>query len=122
MNVVFFKSKTFYAQELENSLKKRTGINLLITAIPKHIPGEAASSAFDLIKHYLPAIVPMTGALNGFLRNAGKNGEFRKCSISRHSFFGACGFSWVLAQKCVDDPPMQIYDDPLFYAGFIFNA
>jgi hypothetical protein len=79
MNVVFFKSKTFCAQELENSLKKRTGLNLLITAIPDYISGEAASSVFDQIKHYLPAIVPMTGALNGFLRNAGGNGEYSGC-------------------------------------------
>ena len=57
MNVVFFKSKTFCAQELENALKKRTGLNLLITAIPERIPPEATASVFDQIKHYLPAIV-----------------------------------------------------------------
>jgi spore maturation protein CgeB len=57
MNVVFFKSKTFLAQEMENSLKKRKDLNLLITNIPEKIPAQAAHSVLDQIKGHLPAII-----------------------------------------------------------------
>jgi spore maturation protein CgeB len=57
MNVVFFKSQTFLAKEIENALKKRTDINLLVAAIPDKIPSQAAHSIFNQIHHYLPAVI-----------------------------------------------------------------
>jgi spore maturation protein CgeB len=57
MNVVYFKSKTFLARELENALTKRNDLNLLVVAIPDKIPSEAAPSIIDRIKGHLPAIV-----------------------------------------------------------------
>jgi hypothetical protein len=46
MNVVFLKSKTFLAQEVENALKKRRDIQLITTAIPEHIPSETCAIGF----------------------------------------------------------------------------
>jgi spore maturation protein CgeB len=59
MNVVFLKSKTFCALEVENALKKRSGkdINLLIVAIPDKVPSQTAPSIFDRLRSHLPAIV-----------------------------------------------------------------
>jgi spore maturation protein CgeB len=57
MNVIFLKSKTFLAQEMENALKKRKDINLLITNIPEKIPSESAASVVEQMGNYLPAIV-----------------------------------------------------------------
>lgn len=41
MNVLFLKSKTFLAREVENALKKRVDIRPVITAIPEHLPRKA---------------------------------------------------------------------------------
>jgi len=57
MNVVFLKSKTFLAQEVENALKKRRDIQLITTAIPEHIPWENVPLVFEQIKPFLPALV-----------------------------------------------------------------
>ena len=57
MNVIFFKSHTFCAKEIENALKNRKNIKLIISAIPEKIPAEAAHQVFDQIKSYMPAIV-----------------------------------------------------------------
>ncbi len=57
MNVVFLKSKTFLARELENALEKRTDHNLLVVDIPQKIPSETAPGVIDQIKSRLPALV-----------------------------------------------------------------
>jgi Uncharacterized protein conserved in bacteria len=57
MNVLFLKSKTFLAQEVENALKKRNGIRPIITVLPENIPPENVASVFEQIKQYLPALV-----------------------------------------------------------------
>lgn len=57
MNVIFLKSKTFLAQEVENALKKRGDINLLVAALPERIPAQSAQSVFEHIKNRLPALV-----------------------------------------------------------------
>ena len=57
MNVIFFKSKTFLAREVENALRKRGDINLLVAALPERLPPHAAQSVFEQIKNRLPALV-----------------------------------------------------------------
>jgi spore maturation protein CgeB len=79
MNVVFFKSKTFCAQEVENALKKRRGINLLISSIPPQISPQAAQSVFDQLKSHVPAIIisinnagyDLQGALSDLIVSSG---------------------------------------------------
>jgi spore maturation protein CgeB len=81
MNVVFLKSKTFLAREIENALKKRSAIDvkLLVAAIPDEFPSQAAHSIFDQIRHHLPAIVisinntgyDLQGALSDLLISSG---------------------------------------------------
>jgi spore maturation protein CgeB len=79
MNVVFLKSKTFLALEVENALKNRTGIQLVSTAIPEHIPPEGVGLVFEQIKPFLPALVisinnagtDFQGALGGLIESSG---------------------------------------------------
>jgi spore maturation protein CgeB len=79
MNVVFFKSKTFLARELENALRKRNDIRLLVSAIPEKIPPQAAQSVVDQLSNHLPAIVisindagyDLQGVLSDLLSSAG---------------------------------------------------
>jgi spore maturation protein CgeB len=79
MNVVFLKSKTFLAQEVENALKKRRDIQLITTAIPEQIPSEHAPSVFGQIKPFLPALVisinnagtDFKGTLGGLIESSG---------------------------------------------------
>ncbi len=79
MNVVFFKSTTFLAREVENALKKREDINLLVASIPEKIPPQAAPSIIDRIAGHLPAAVisinnagyDLQGALSDLLSSSG---------------------------------------------------
>jgi spore maturation protein CgeB len=57
MNVIFFKSKTFLAREVENALKKRGDINLVVAALPERIPPHVAQSVFEQLKNRLPALI-----------------------------------------------------------------
>ena len=98
MNVVFFKSNTFLAQELENALKKRNDLNLLITSIPEKIPQQAAHSVIDQIKSHLPAVVIS-------INNAGYDVQGALCDLL--SSAGCYQCNWFL-------------DDP-FYEDIFFN-
>lgn len=79
MNVVFLKSKTFLAREVENALKKRTDARLLVTDVPEHIPPENVPSVFERIKPFLPALVisinnagtDFQGALGDLIESSG---------------------------------------------------
>jgi spore maturation protein CgeB len=64
---------------VENALKKRHDINLLISSIPPQIPPQAAQSVFDQVKSHLPAIIisinnagyDLQGALSDLLADSG---------------------------------------------------
>jgi spore maturation protein CgeB len=79
MTVVFFKSRTFLARELENALRKKNGLNLLVLEIPVQTQSDAATPIIDRIKDRLPAIVisindagyDLQGALSDGLSRAG---------------------------------------------------
>jgi len=94
MNVLFLKSKTFLAREVENALKKRVDIRPVITAIPEHLPPESVPSVFEQIKQYLPALVIS-------INNAGTDFQGALCDLIASSGSFLC--NWFL-----DDP---FYED-----------
>ncbi|MBD3346772.1 MAG: glycosyltransferase [Chitinivibrionales bacterium] len=57
MNLIFFKSHTFLAREIENALGRRKDVQPVILSVPERIGKDAVDTVYEQIKSYLPAIV-----------------------------------------------------------------
>lgn len=99
MNILFFRSKTFLAEEIPNALQTVVGTSARVINIPEKIDSTSVESVFEQLSSFLPAVVLS-------VNNAGYDfaGELEKRLISS----GSCVINWY-----TDDP---------FYEEIFYNV